>query len=77
MTGIVVRVFHNKGFGFVRGEDGVSRFAHASDFDPPESFDFTHEGRGVSFTPDRGQRGPKAIEIRLLAAVDGAEVARA
>lgn len=30
MYGTVTRVFHNKGFGFIRGEDGKQYFIHAS-----------------------------------------------
>jgi len=68
MTGVVIRVLLNKGFCFVRGEDGLSRFVHARDFEPPEAFDRSHEGMKVEFTPSEGPidkgNGLRAIEVR-------------
>jgi len=70
MTGTVVRVLLNKGYAFVRGDDGVSRFAHAKDFVPQVSFDTLREGQGVSFTPIEdssfGGNSQRAVEIQCL-----------
>lgn len=54
MTGTVIRVLLNRGFGFIRGEDGLSRFVHATDVQPPEAFDRLHEGQRVEFIPAEG-----------------------
>lgn len=51
MKGTIIRVFLNKGYGFVRGEDGISRFMHAKEVHPPEAFDTMREGQAVEFTP--------------------------
>jgi len=71
MIGTVIRALPNKGYAFVRGEDGLSRFCHANEFIPPESFDLLREGQGVEFTPD--DNGPKgsgnglrALKIKVI-----------
>jgi cold shock CspA family protein len=71
MTGTVTKVLLNKGFAFVRGEqDGISRFAHAHDFEPAIAFDTLREGKGVTFEPSRGPEtsgnGLRAIKIRVV-----------
>lgn len=69
MIGSVIRVLLNKGYCFVRGEDGLSRFAHARDFKPMEMFDRVYEGQKVEFTPADGppEKGNslRAIEVRV------------
>lgn len=70
MNGTVVRVLPNKGYAFVRGEDGVSRFAHARDFIPQIAFDTLREGQGVSFIPIEdpqfGGNSQRAVEVQCL-----------
>ncbi len=71
MRGTITRLFPNKGFGFVRGDDGISRFMHCKDVDPPTHFDRMHEGQGVEFVasttgpPDKGG-GLRAIEVEII-----------
>jgi cold shock CspA family protein len=71
MTGVVIRVLPNKGFCFIRGEDGLSRFVHAREFQPPEAFDKTYEGQKVEFTPAEGPpekgNGLRAENVRPCA----------
>lgn len=64
MRGVVTRTFPDKGFAFVRGTDGVSRFVHASWC--RGLFDMLREGTEVDFTPGEGPRGPKADAIEIL-----------
>jgi cold shock CspA family protein len=72
MKGTVVRVFLNRGFAFVRGDDGVSRFLHARDVKNPLDFDHLYEGAGVEFTPrdfiDTNVGGNKlrAIDVEVI-----------
>jgi cold shock CspA family protein len=72
MTGTVVRLFLNKGFGFVRGQDNVSRFMHARDLKDPSEFDRLHEGTGVTFVSrdfsdrDVGGNGLRAVEVEVI-----------
>ena len=51
MTGTIIRVFPNKGYAFVRGEDGYTRFLHASQVVPERDFDTMHEGQQVEYEP--------------------------
>jgi cold shock CspA family protein len=57
MTGTVVRVVRDKGFAFLRDEEGMSRFAHAKDFVPVGFFDTVQEQQTVQFDPAKGSRG--------------------
>jgi len=66
MKGVVTRVFADKGYLFVRGTDGVSRFVHASWTNG--MFDALLAGTQVEFTPGEGEKGPKAEDIKLLEA---------
>lgn len=69
MNGTITRILPNKGYAFVRGEDGIARFAHAREFIPRIAFDKAYEGQRVTFTPsddgpkDKGD-GLRATEIR-------------
>ena len=51
LKGTISRLFITKGYGFVMGEDGQSRFMHVRDFVRPELFEKLREGQGVSFIP--------------------------
>jgi cold shock CspA family protein len=66
MTGVVVRVLLNQGFGFVRGEDNIQRFAHRQNFIPPEAFDRLREGVGVTFEPLMHPKGARAEQICVI-----------
>lgn len=63
MKGTVVRIYLNKGYCFVRGEDRISRFAHASDFAKQEEFDVLREGQAVRFVPVVTEKGPRATKL--------------
>jgi cold shock CspA family protein len=49
--GVVARLFYNKGFGFIRDEEGYLRFFHAQWTVGNTMFDFLREGQAVTFTP--------------------------
>ena len=57
MTGVITRMLLEKGFCFIRGEDKISRFAHAQEFVSRVAFDLAQEGDQVTFTPDVGVYG--------------------
>ncbi len=63
MRGVVTKMFADKGYGFVRGDDGVNRFFHASWVEWGK-FDMLHVGRVVDFTPGEGEKGPQAKEVK-------------
>lgn len=64
MTGVIIQIMPNKGFMFIRGEDGLSRFVHARDVIPRLAFDTAYEGQKVTFVPD--DHGPKGNGLRGL-----------
>jgi cold shock CspA family protein len=64
VQGVVIRLYPNKGFGFVRGQDHLSRFFHYSDAVPTSSFDTMREGQAVSFEPIETAKGPRAIQVK-------------
>ena len=74
MTGTLIRIIPNAGYGFIRGEDGLSRFAHARQFVDPLSFDRAREGQAVEFisvtdtSPTAKGGGLRATKIVLLPA---------
>jgi len=65
MKGAVTKVFTDQGYAFVRGTDGVSRFVHAS-WVSHGMFDTLVKGTPVEFTPAMGDRGPQALDLKVL-----------
>jgi len=68
MIGSFTRVFLDKGFGFARGEDGLSYFVHASALQDPHRWDFVAPNVVISFDPAKSDKGNKlkAINAKLL-----------
>lgn len=69
MKGTITRLLPNKGYCFIRGEDGISRFALAKEFIPQIEFDTAREGQLVEFIPALGGtkgNGMRAVSIRRL-----------
>jgi len=50
LSGYIIRVFYDEGYGFVRGSDGRSRFFHANDV-ADGMFDLLRPKLAVSFVP--------------------------
>ena len=64
MTGRVVRINREKGFGFIQPEGGgEDHFFHRSAVTKPR-FDQLQEGARVSFEPGAGDKGPRAADRR-------------
>jgi cold shock protein len=64
--GVVARLIRDRGFGFIRTQDGSEIFFHASTL-PQGVFDTLAEGQDVEYEPDtdtRG-RGERAKDVRL------------
>jgi cold shock CspA family protein len=62
VRGVIIKMFPGKGFGFLKGEDGISRFVHASQTRP--SFDVLRVGMRVEFQHSEHPRGARAVEVR-------------
>jgi cold shock CspA family protein len=61
LTGKVVRLLADKGFGFIHGPDGTEYFFHRSA--APE-FDLLKEGAAVIFVPlAEAPKGPRAESV--------------
>lgn len=75
MNGYVFKIEKDKGFGFIRDENGLSRFFNAKHVQPTIEFDRIEEGQRVSFTPvtvgepgNQKGNGLRATDVRLIAA---------
>jgi cold shock protein len=65
--GTVVRLIRDRGFGFIRTEDGSEIFFHHSSM-PRGMFDTLHEGQELDFeieTDPRG-RGQRASNVEVV-----------
>lgn len=51
--GYIARIFHEEGYGFIRGQDGVERYFHRDNVIDP-SFDRMQEGDEVKFVEELG-----------------------
>jgi cold shock protein len=68
MTGTIKKVTWDRGFGFIRGEDGHEYFFHRSELRGGLRFEELKEGQRVSFEPRQAERGPRAAAIAAAAA---------
>lgn len=65
-VGTIKKLVQDKGFGFIRGNDGVEVFFHHSAV-ADRQFDNLTEGQQVEFTLDDAgsrQKGPRAASVR-------------
>jgi CspA family cold shock protein len=63
MTGTVKRVVRDKGFGFVKGVDGVEYFMHRSS---APDFDEMNEGDRVQFEGTDSPKGKRCVSVQLV-----------
>lgn len=63
MNGTIKRVIRDRGFGFIRSTDGQEVFFHRSGLQSL-SFDAIKEGDSVEFELERGEKGPRAVNVR-------------
>ncbi len=54
-----------KGFGFIDTESGEDLFFHSSNLEGV-TFEQLHEGQRVSYTEGRGEKGPRAENVKLV-----------
>jgi CspA family cold shock protein len=62
-TGTIKRLVRDRGFGFILGQDGVELFFHRSALQG-EGFDRLTEGQTVEFDVEKGDKGPRAANVR-------------
>ncbi len=62
MNGTIKRLIEDKGFGFLRGEDGNEYFFHQSSLKNAQFADL-HVGQDVTFEESEGQKGLRAEDV--------------
>ena len=67
VRGKVKKLVPDRGFGFVRGEDGKEVFFHRSGLGANE-YDALSEGDVVEYVVQEGPRGPRAENVRPVSA---------
>jgi CspA family cold shock protein len=63
MTGTIKRLIADRHFGFIRAQNGQEVFFHASAVNQNE-FGSLRVGQEVNFELERGEKGPKAVNVR-------------
>ncbi|MHB8573185.1 MAG: cold-shock protein [Candidatus Dormibacteria bacterium] len=62
-TGTIKKIVHDRGFGFVRTEDGKDVFFHRSDLEGGSNFESLFEGQALEFQLQNTPKGPRAARI--------------
>ena len=66
-TGTVKKLVGDRGFGFITAQDGSELFFHRSAVQGV-TFDSLTAGQAVEFDIERGDKGPRAANVRLAGA---------
>lgn len=65
-TGVIKKVVADRGFGFIRPDDGSKDvFFHVNALPRATEFDALLTDRRVSFDTEQAEKGPKAVNVRL------------
>lgn len=67
MKGKIKRLIRGRGFGFISAEDGSEVFFHHSALQDV-NFDTLEEGDSVEFDLEKGYRGARAVNVRVITA---------
>jgi CspA family cold shock protein len=65
VQGTIKRILRDRGFGFIRTAEGTEVFFHRSALQGL-NFDSLREGESVEFEVVRGDKGPRASEVRTM-----------
>ncbi len=60
-----IKKLTQKGFGFIDTESGEDLFFHSTNLDGV-TFEQLQEGQRVSYTEGRGEKGPRAENVKLV-----------
>ena len=63
-TGTIKKLVRERGFGFILGQDGTELFFHRSALQG-QGFDGLAEGQAVEFEVERGDKGPRAANMKV------------
>ena len=61
--GRIKKIIHDRGFGFVRGDDGNEVFFHRTELTTVD-FDSLEEGQPVSYEVVNSPKGPRARNLK-------------
>jgi len=64
MTGTIKKLVSERHFGFIRAGNGQEVFFHASAVKDTD-FESLSAGSAVTFDVESGEKGPKAVNVRL------------
>ena len=67
MKGTIKKVVWGRRFGFISAEDGREVFFHSSALEGTD-FGALNEGDNVEFNVERGPKGPRAMNVRMIEA---------
>ena len=65
LKGKIKSLIRFRGFGFISAENGGQVFFHRSAL-KGKDFDFLEEGTGVEFNWERGPKGLRAVNVRMI-----------
>jgi len=65
LKGKIKRLIQERGFGFISAEDGTEVFFHRSALQDT-NFDTLEEGNSVEFDLEKGYKGPRAVNLRVI-----------
>ena len=65
MKGKIKKLIKERGFGFINAEDGKEVFFHRSALEGTD-FDTLEEGNSVEFNLERGPKGPRAVNVKMV-----------
>jgi CspA family cold shock protein len=65
-TGKIKKLVRERGFGFILGSDGAELFFHRSALQG-EGFDTLAEGQAVEYDIEKGDKGPRAANMKVVA----------
>ena len=67
LKGTIKRIIRERGFGFIGAEDGREIFFHRTAMEGTD-FDGLEEGNSVEFDVEKGPKGPRAVNVRMIEA---------
>ncbi|HEU5315850.1 MAG TPA: cold shock domain-containing protein [Chloroflexota bacterium] len=68
MQGTIVRLVRDRGFGFIKAENGQEVFFHASGVNGATPYDNLNEGQTVTYEKEQDSRGRGERAVNVQAA---------
>ena len=66
MTGTITRVVVDRGFGFIKGDNGTDYFFHRQEVGVGLDFAHLKSGDRIAFEEQQGPKGPRAGSVRPI-----------